>query len=503
MSQLFEVGSQHMSLETLHDIVSKKKTLQLAATAKAAISDCRAFLDQKIDESDTPIYGINTGFGSLCDVSIGKQDLGQLQENLVKSHACGMGETVPDEIVKLMLLLKVQSLSYGYSGVQLQTVERLITFFNEDILPVVYTQGSLGASGDLAPLAHLSLPLLGMGEVRYKGKVQSAASVLKKLDLQPITLQSKEGLALLNGTQFMGAYGCHLLLHSYRLSWFADAIGALSLDAYQGLLSPFDPRIHQVRPHRGQQIVAQRVLEFLTDSPLAAAHKSHVQDPYSFRCMPQVHGASLGALKYIRDVFETEFNSVTDNPTIFMEEGDVLSAGNFHGQPLALALDHLAIAMAELGNISERRVYQLIGGKRQLPPFLVAKPGLNSGFMIPQYTAASIVSQNKQYCTPASVDSIESSNGQEDHVSMGANAATKAYKVIDNLYSLLGIELMNASQALYFRELKTSPFLQDFVDTFREAVPFVDEDRYLHEDMQAAREFLLATKLERDLTLVQ
>jgi histidine ammonia-lyase len=502
MSLFFEIGSEALSLEVIHDIIAQKKKLKLSKGSVEKVVACRNFLDQKVGKSEVPIYGINTGFGSLCEVSIGSHDLEQLQENLVKSHACGMGERVPNAVVKLMLLLKIQSLSYGFSGVQLATLERLISFYNLEILPVVFQQGSLGASGDLAPLAHLSLPLLGMGEVDFEGKIQPAMNVLEQLSLMPIKLKSKEGLALLNGTQFMGAYGVHLLLDSYRISWLADAISALSIDGYRGLLSPFDPRIHQVRPHRGQQIVAARVLNFLSDSPLAAANKTHVQDPYSFRCIPQVHGATLGALKYIREVFETECNSVTDNPTVFIDQEDVISAGNFHGQPLALALDHLAIAIAELGNISERRVYQLIGGKRELPPFLVAKPGLNSGFMIPQYTAASIVSQNKQLCTPASIDSIESSNGQEDHVSMGANAATKAYKVVENVYSVLAIELMNASQALSFRELPTSPFLQSFVSNFREKVPFVQEDRYLHEDLQAARNFLLNLKLEKDSIFV-
>jgi histidine ammonia-lyase len=444
-----------------------------------------------------PIYGINTGFASLCNVKISNENLSQLQENLVKSHACGTGEEVPNSIVKLMLLLKIQSLSYGNSGVQLETVERLIEFFNNDVFPIIYTQGSLGASGDLAPLAHLSLPLLGEGDVHFQGKKVHSKQVLAHFNWKPIVLQSKEGLALLNGTQFMSAYGVYILLKSYKLCYLADLIGTISLEGFDGRIDPFNELIHLVRPHKGQIETAQRITDFLDGSQIINQKKVHVQDPYSFRCMPQVHGASKDTMDYVRRVFRTEINSVTDNPNVFVGEDIIVSGGNFHGQPLALALDFLGIALAELGSISERRTYQLISGLRGLPAFLVDNPGLNSGFMIPQYTAASIVSQNKQLATPASIDSIVSSNGQEDHVSMGANAATKCFKIIENLERILAIELMNASQAIEFRRpLKSSEFIEQFIASYRTEVPFVQEDRILHYDIENSIAFLRSFEIE-------
>jgi histidine ammonia-lyase len=485
------ISTDVLTLETLQQIVAEHKTVALSEEAKINIQQCRDYLDQKMASNETPIYGINTGFGSLCNVKISNENLSQLQENLVKSHACGTGEEVPQEIVKLMLLLKIQSLSYGHSGVQLQTVERLVDFYNHDILPVVYTQGSLGASGDLAPLAHLSLPLLGEGEVYYDGFRQPAKKVLEKMGWQPIVLQSKEGLALLNGTQFMSAYGCFILLKAMKYSYLADVIAAVSLEGFDGRIEPFNELIHYVRPHKGQIVTANRMTELLEGSQLISRHKEHVQDPYSFRCIPQVHGASKDTIEYVKKVFKTEINSVTDNPNIFKNEDLIISGGNFHGQPLAMALDFLGIALSELGSISERRTYQLISGLRGLPAFLVDNPGLNSGFMIPQYTAASIASQNKQLATPASVDSIVSSNGQEDHVSMGANAATKCLKIMENLERILAIELMNASQALeYRRPLQSSEFLESFVKSYREEVPLVTEDRILHYDIENSLAFL-------------
>ena len=485
------ISTDVLTLETLQEIISEHKTLALSEEAKINIQQCRDYLDQKMASNETPIYGINTGFGSLCNVKISNENLSQLQENLVKSHACGTGEEVPQDIVKLMLLLKIQSLSYGNSGVQLQTVERLVDFYNNDILPVVYTQGSLGASGDLAPLAHLSLPLLGEGEVYCDGFRQPAKKVLEKMGWQPIVLQSKEGLALLNGTQFMSAYGCYILLKAMKYSYLADVIAAVSLEGFDGRIEPFNELIHYVRPHKGQIVTANRMTELLEGSQLISRHKEHVQDPYSFRCIPQVHGASKDTIEYVKKVFKTEINSVTDNPNIFKNEDLIISGGNFHGQPLAMALDFLGIALSELGSISERRTYQLISGLRGLPAFLVNNPGLNSGFMIPQYTAASIASQNKQLATPASVDSIVSSNGQEDHVSMGANAATKCLKIMENLERILAIELMNASQALeYRRPLQSSEFLESFVKSYREEVPLVTEDRILHYDIENSIAFL-------------
>lgn len=485
------ISSEVLTLETLQEIISEHKTLALSDEAKLNIQQCRDYLDQKMSANETPIYGINTGFGSLCNVKISNENLSQLQENLVKSHACGTGEEVPQEIVKLMLLLKIQSLSYGHSGVQLQTVERLVDFYNNDILPVIYNQGSLGASGDLAPLAHLSLPLLGEGEVNYEGFRQPAGKVLEKMGWKPIVLQSKEGLALLNGTQFMSSYGCYVLLKAMKYSYLADVISAISLEGFDGRIEPFNELIHYVRPHKGQIVTAKRMEELLEGSQIITQPKEHVQDPYSFRCIPQVHGASKDTIDYVKKVFKTEINSVTDNPNIFKNEDLIISGGNFHGQPLALALDFLGLALAELGSISERRTYQLISGLRGLPAFLVDNPGLNSGFMIPQYTAASIVSQNKQLASPASVDSIVSSNGQEDHVSMGANAATKCLKIIENLERILAIELMNASQAIEFRRpLQSSEFLESFIKSYREEVPLVKEDRILHYDIENSVAFL-------------
>lgn len=500
MSNIHYISTDILSLEDVQDIIYQHKTIELSEEARVNIQKCREYLDAKMDANETPIYGINTGFGSLCNVKISNEHLAQLQENLVKSHACGIGEEVPSEIVKLMLLLKIQSLSYGNSGVQLITVLRLIEFYNNDILPVIYTQGSLGASGDLAPLAHLSLPLIGEGEVVFNGDKVPTSVVMKQFDWKPIVLQSKEGLALLNGTQFMSAYGAHLILKAIRYSYLADLIGAVSLEGFDGRQEPFNELIHFIRPHKGQIVTASRVNEFLEGSEIISQPKMHVQDPYSFRCIPQVHGASKDAIDYVKKVIKTEINSVTDNPNIFIESDQIISGGNFHGQPLALALDFLAIALSELGSISERRTYQLISGLRNLPPFLVDNPGLNSGFMIPQYTAASIASQNKQLATPASVDSIVSSNGQEDHVSMGANAATKALRIMDNLERILAIELMNASQAIEFRRpLKSSDFIEMFLKSYREEVPLVKEDRILHYDIQKSVAFLNSFMIDIEL----
>ncbi|RAR73907.1 histidine ammonia-lyase [Flavobacterium aciduliphilum] len=499
MDHIHYISSEILTLEALQEILSQHKTITLSEEAKLKIQKCRAYLDQKMSANEAPIYGINTGFGSLCNVKIDKDHLSKLQENLVKSHACGTGDLVPEAVIKIMLLLKIQSLSYGNSGVQLLTVERLVDFYNHDILPVIYTQGSLGASGDLAPLAHLSLPLLGEGEVYYDGFRQPVRKVLEKMGWQPIVLQSKEGLALLNGTQFMSAYGCYVLLKAMKYSYLADVIAAISLEGFDGRIEPFNELIHYVRPHKGQIETAQRMTELLEDSEIIAQPKQHVQDPYSFRCVPQVHGASKDAIDYVKKVFKTEINSVTDNPNIFVGEDLIVSGGNFHGQPLALALDFLAIALSELGNISERRTYQLISGLRNLPPFLVNNPGLNSGFMIPQYTAASIASQNKQLATPASVDSIVSSNGQEDHVSMGANAATKCFKVMENVERILAIELMNASQAIEFRRpLQSSAFIEMFLKSYREEVSIVEEDRILHYDIEKSIAFLNSFAIDLD-----
>ena len=499
MAKAFKIGSQPLSISSIVEVLETNTPIALSKSAQKKVKDCRKYLDNKIASSSEPIYGINTGFGSLCNHKISDGELAQLQKNLVLSHACGTGEEVPQEIVKIILLLKVQSLAFGHSGVQLRTVERLIDMFNKDVLPVVYQQGSLGASGDLSPLAHLSLPLIGESEVYLDGKKRKSKSVLKGLSWSPIQLQSKEGLALLNGTQFMSAYGVWSLIKAQRLSYLSDMISSISLEAFDGRSECFDELIHLVRPHKGQLKTAENIRDFLDGSKIQEGEKQDVQDPYSFRCIPQVHGATRDVISHVKNIFITEINSVTDNPTIFVKEDKIISGGNFHGQSLAMAMDYLAIGIAELGSISERRTYQLISGQRGLPPFLAAKAGLNSGMMILQYTAASIASQNKQLCTPASVDSIVSSNGQEDHVSMGANSATKLFKVVENTERILAIEMLNATQGLAFRNLKSSNFIESILDIYRDEVKFLEKDRLLHTDIEKSIGFLQGLSIDSEL----
>ena len=500
MSNTYYISSELIDLPTIKLILDECRFLELSEEAILNINKSKHYLDKKIKNNTIPIYGINTGFGSLYNVTIDHNDLTKLQENIVMSHACGTGNLVPKVIVKIMLLLKIQSLSYGYSGVQLDTVQRLVDVYNLDILPIIYELGSLGASGDLAPLAHMALPLIGKGKVYFNDQILEAEEVLKLTNLLPIKLEAKEGLALLNGTQFMSAYGVFCLLKSHKLSYLSDLIACASIDAFHCNMSPDDPLVHLVRTHRGQVKTAARILELLDGSEIGTSKNKSVQDPYSFRCVPQVHGATKDTIVFATKTFKTEINSVTDNPNIFIEEDKIISGGNFHGQPLALSLDFLGIAMAELGSISERRTYQLIAGLRELPSFLVKKPGLNSGFMIPQYTAASIVSQNKQLATPASVDSIVSSNGQEDHVSMGANAATKCLQIVDNLERILAIELMNASQALSFRKpLQSSKFIESFIKSYRNIVPLVEEDRILAIDIENTIAFIESMEIDSEI----
>lgn len=491
MKRTYQIGSGELTFETIEHILHQHLLLELSTEACKRIEKCRNYLDRKTAESDVPLYGITTGFGSLCNRNISPDELNTLQENLVKSHACSVGTEVSPEIVRLMLLLKAHALSMGHSGVQIATVQRIIDFYNNDILPIVYDRGSLGASGDLAPLANLFLPLIGEGEVRYKGERLPAEAVLREMGWKPVKLQSKEGLALLNGTQFMSSNGVYAIIRSRRMMKACDMIAALSLEAFDGRIDPFEDNIQQIRPHRGQIETGEIFRRLLAGSELINQAGKHVQDPYSFRCIPQVHGAIKDAIRYVSSVLLTEINSVTDNPTIFPDEDRIISGGNFHGEPLALVYDYLAVALAELGNISERRVAQLIMGLRGLPEFLVAEPGLNSGFMIPQYAAASMVSQNKMYCFAASSDSIVSSNGQEDHVSMGANAATKLHKILDNLENILAIELMNAAQGVDFRRpLKTSPLLEDFMEAYRREVPFVKDDIIMYKMIRQTANFL-------------
>jgi histidine ammonia-lyase len=483
------LGTQPLSLHDIERILTE--TLTLEDQALANIQKCRDYLDEKMKDDTKIYYGINTGFGSLCDVNISTDDIEQLQKNLVLSHACGAGNEVPSEIVKIMLLLKIKNFTYGHSGVSAGVTNRLIDFYNHDILPVIYQLGSLGASGDLAPLAHLSLPLLGEGDVYYKQQKQASSKVNSLFGWNSISLQSKEGLALLNGTQFMSSYAVCSLLKIKKLLRWADAIAAMSFDGFNCTLEPFTAQIHAVRAHQGQVAVAKNMLQWLDKSDIAHSPKSQVQDPYSFRCIPQVHGATVDAVSHVEKIVTQEINSVTDNPLVFPDDDLILSGGNFHGQPLAINLDYLAIAVAEIANISERRTYLLISGQRGLPPFLIRKAGLDSGLMIAQYTAASIVSKNKQLCTPASVDSIVSSNGQEDHVSMGANAATKLYEVVKNTEMVLAIELINACQALELRRpSQSSPALEKMLAAYRTYVPFLEQDRIIHHDMNASVRFM-------------
>ncbi len=496
---MISIDDDHLSSGDLYNYAQQHEGINLRQSTWHIIQSGKEALDQLINAPDAVYYGINTGFGDLHNIRISKDDLCNLQRNLILSHACGMGEEVPPKINELIQLLKIRNLCRGYSGVQQQTVERLIALYNAGVRPVIFQQGSLGASGDLAPLAHLSLVLLGEGEVDYQGMRMSASAMLSELGMQPIQLDAKEGLALLNGTQFSTAYGVWAVEQGRSILAWANAIASLSWDAFLCQLAPLDDRLHQLRKQQGQIHAAHAIRQWLHDSPLQMQPRQGVQDPYAFRCVPQVHGASYDAWKYAQQVIEREINAVTDNPTIFPEDGDILSGGNFHAQPVALALDFLAIALAELASISERRTFQLLSGKRGLPAFLVKNPGLHSGLMIAQYTAASIVSQNKQLCTPASIDSIVSSNGQEDHVSMAANAATKLFRVVENTRSVLAIEWLCAAQALDFRAPgKTSPTLQALIDEYRTIVPFLSVDRILSLDMRATSQFLL----DRDISIL-
>ena len=496
----FIIDNSPLEIETLYKIIDKQLVLKLSTESLNNVKDCRDYLDKKTNNSDYPLYGINTGFGSLYNVSIKDNDLSKLQHNLILSHACGVGDRVPLKIVKIILLLKIITLSKGNSGIHIDTLDRLIFFYNKNIFPVIFKHGSLGASGDLSPLAHLSLPLIGEGQVYCNGSIKDVKEILNKFDLSPLKLKSKEGLALLNGTQFMSGYGLHLLFQSYKISYMADLIASVSLDAFDCRTEPFDNLIQKVRLHRGQTIIAERINNFRNNSEIAKSEKIHTQDPYSFRCIPQVHGATLDTIHYATSVIIKEVNSVNDNPIIFHKEDRIISGGNFHGQPLAYVLDFLKIAISEIGNISERRTYNLISGQRNLPSFLVNNPGLNSGFMIPQYTAASLVSLNKQLSSPSSVDSIVSSNGQEDHVSMGANSAILLFDISENVKKILSIELFNSAQAIDLKKpLKTSNFLHQFISIYRNKVEFISEDKLMHNEINSTLDFIESYNINEGL----
>ena len=485
-------------LEKVWRLLESEEPLQLSDDAVSATETCYNFLQQVIKDTDAdPIYGVNTGFGDLAHTRVSDASLHLLQRNILISHACGVGEDVPEPIVRAMLLLKIKSLSKGHSGVQLATVQRLLDHLNLGILPVVPSQGSLGASGDLAPLSHLVLPLIGEGEVHVEGAVVRSADLLLAKGWDPIHLGAKEGLALINGTQMMLGYGVMALRRLECISEWADVLCAWSLEAWHGRSEPFDPAIHEARNHDGAKTSAARIRYWVEGSAWQREARKQVQDPYSFRCAPQVHGASRHAIGVAREVFEEEINAVTDNPLIFPESGKILSGGNFHGQPLALQLDQLALAAHEWGSISERRTFKLLSGRQGLPAFLSPDPGLNSGFMIPQYTSAALVSQNKQLCMPASSDTIDSSNGQEDHVSMGANAALKLWRVLDNVEQVLAVECMSAAQAVDLKgRTGLAPKLGKLQDGLREHVPFLKEDAFMQPLMLATRDWMFSQDLD-------
>jgi len=498
MSASISIDHQFLSMDGLWPVVQGTAAVTLSSEAEEAVSHTRQYLEGKLSDEGAQFYGINTGFGSLCNVRIPREELVTLQENLVRSHATGMGDVVSEEITRLIFFLKIKNMSLGFSGVRTELVRHMISVYNAGILPVIYELGSLGASGDLAPLAHLSLTLIGEGEAWYHGQRIPAGEAMQKAGLTPLELREKEGLALLNGTQFSSAHGVWAQLHGERLSAIADLTAALSLDAYNGKLSAFSPWITRIRPHGGAVRTADRIQTLLRDSSLESRETNEVQDPYSFRCVPQVHGATKDALDHARRVLETEINAVTDNPVIVAPDDQILSGGNFHAQPLALVMDYMALALSEIGNISERRTYQLIHGNRDLPPYLTRYAGLNSGFMIPQYTAASIVSQNKQLATPASVDSIVSSRGQEDHVSMAANSGTKLIRIVKNSYRILAIEWMTAAQAFEFRRpSRTGSVLESYLSAYRDLVEPLERDRILHDDLEKTVRFLESIDLSQ------
>lgn len=491
MTQIFNYGSDRLTSAIAIDIANKNTKGVLSKAVIDKIKQSQQHVQEIINMQRT-VYGINTGFGILANTSISEEDTRTLQHKILQSHSVGVGDPIPTEVVKLMLITKVHALARGYSGVQLITLERILWHIENDILPVVPEKGSVGASGDLAPLAHLFLPLIGLGEVYYKGKRITAAQMMQNENIDPITLGPKEGLALINGTQFILAFAVKAVQRMHNCLEAADIIGAMTLEALTGTKAPFDARLHELRPFGGSKLVAQRLRLLLKDSAIMQSHVDcgRVQDPYSLRCMPQVHGASRNAWLHLKELTETELNAVTDNPIIFSAE-DTISGGNFHGQPLALPLDYACIAAAEIGNISDRRCYLLLEGKWGLPVLLMNNVGLNSGFMIPQYTTAALVTENKTLCFPASADSIPTSLGQEDHVSMGSISGRKVNKVLDNLEYILGIELLSACQAIEFRRpLKSSELLEFAHDFVRRYVSFAKEDRIFANDINKTTELI-------------
>lgn len=484
MADIFKYGMDKLTTGIVLDIAAGKTKGILNNEAVQRVNASRQSVREIVDTNKT-VYGINTGFGILANTAISKEDTATLQYKILQSHSVGVGDPVPLEIAKLMLITKLHALAQGYSGVQLSTLERIAWHVENDVLPVVPEKGSVGASGDLAPLAHLFLPLIGLGEVYYKGTKHKAQDILDQFKLSPIELGPKEGLALINGTQFILAFAIKAVQRMHNCLEAADIIGAMSLEALTGTKAPFDERLHDLRPYQGNKLVAQRLRVLLNDSDIMQSHVDcgRVQDPYSLRCMPQVHGASRNAWLHLKELTEIELNAVTDNPIIFSAD-DTISGGNFHGQPLALPLDYCCFAASELGNISDRRCYLLLEGKWGLPMLLMKDVGLNSGFMIPQYTTAALVSENKTLCFPSSADSIPTSLGQEDHVSMGSISGRKLNRVLDNLEYIMAIELLSACQAIEFRRpLKSSAILEFAHDHVRKFVSFAEEDRIFADDI--------------------
>ncbi|MGA0247851.1 MAG: histidine ammonia-lyase [Schleiferiaceae bacterium] len=486
---------QTWSLADWESLALGKAHIVLDSDSQARVTANRQALLNRMAKGDT-MYGINTGFGSLCTTRIADDELAALQANLIRSHAAGTGPLVEPEIVRLMLACKVKALCQGYSAVEWSTVVAINALLDHDILPSIPSMGSLGASGDLAPLSHMTLVAMGEGEALVGTYRLSGAEALESKNLKPITLGAKEGLALINGTQFMLAHGLWAAIQTQRIAYWADLVAAASLMGFDGSSAPFDPRIHRVRPHAGQALVAARVRDFLQDSADFQPIKEHVQDPYSFRCVPQVHGASNDVWQHVTEVMLREAEAVTDNPNVFTEDGDVISAGNFHGQPLALALDYGKMALCEWGSISERRLNQLCLGKRGLKPFLALNPGTESGLMIVQYSAASLVSRNKVLSHPSSTDSIDSSAGQEDHVSMGSIAGVHVHEVLGRIWSLLGMEWIAAVSALEQSGRDSGSFIASLVAAYRGKVPAVPGDRVMATEIEAATEFLRNTPIE-------
>ena len=493
----FLLGEDQLTVLSALDIIRKKRPVQLSSQVQKRIQDSARLVEDMV-EAGEPVYGINTGFGPLCSTRISKDETLILQENILKSHAVGVGDAVHEDLVRLMLLTKAHALAKGHSGIQLSTLERILWHLEKDFLPLVPAQGSVGASGDLAPLAHLFLPLIGMGKLRYENEILETNTVLNRNGLEPLQLGPKEGLALINGTQFILAHAILVIDRFHNSLTHADILGAMMLEGLQGSLKPFTAALHEVRPYRGNIHVATRVRALLQGSEILEDHIDceRVQDPYSLRCIPQVHGASRTAWLHLKDLVQIELNAVTDNPVLIHNEA--ISGGNFHGQPLAMALDYACVAAAELGNISDRRIYLALEGSPGVPQLLMEDTGINSGYMILQYTSAALVSENKSYCFPASADSIPTSLGQEDHVSMGSISGRKTLAVIKNLEKILAIELLTAAQAFEYRKpLKSGPLLEEVHKTLRQHVAFAESDRVFADDIGIALELI------RNKTLIQ